>query len=476
MKKGSTFRSNLQYAFTAQAVSLILSILMSLVAPKVLGVEMYSYWQLFMFYSVYVNLFHFGISDGIYLRIGGGRYESLDYRLIGSQFYLAMTWQTAIAVMVAFAGYFWTDDLDRSFVIMCIAFYMLAENGNAFFGMIFQAVNDTKKFSISVIIDKVLFIGYAAVLVAQRATSYRPFIVGYVAAKYCSLVFIAILGKSILVQRPYGIGKIFGEVKTNIGAGMPLMLAAFASNFIIGAARMVVDRAWGITQFGKFSFSISITGFFLMFVRQVSMVLFPAIKRESEEKLKPLFYTIKSGLNILLPIVLLAYYPGAWILGLWLPQYKESLVYLGLLLPLIVFDSKTQMLFITYLKAFREERKILYINVMSVALSLVFSVIGAYWVKNISFITIALVFVTAIRSIMMELYISKHYFSDVRWKDILSELANVSAFILITLGSNRLLAFAEYLICCVVYLIINRQRASYMLQAMVSKVPRKRII
>lgn len=74
------FLSNLKFAFTAQLVSLTLSILLSLVAPKILGVEMYSFWQLFIFYTTYVNIFHFGISDGLYLRLGG---KSISRLIIG---------------------------------------------------------------------------------------------------------------------------------------------------------------------------------------------------------------------------------------------------------------------------------------------------------------------------------------------------------------------------------------------------------
>lgn len=474
MKSGTKFLSNLKFAFTAQLISLCLSILLSLVAPKILGIEMYSYWQLFIFYTTYVNVFHFGISDGLYLRLGGTNYNSLNYKLLGSQFYISFSWQVIIAIGIILAGCLGFDGSDRSFVIVCVAFYLLADNGIAFFGMIFQAVNDTKKFSISVIIDKLIFICYAIVLILLKTESYRPFVIGYIVSKFCSFVFIAFLGRKILMQKPLKFKFFLNEVKLNIVAGMPLLLASFASNFIVGAARLVVDKAWGIEQFGKFSFSVSMTNFFLLFVRQVSMVLFPALKQESEDKLKPLFYKIKSGLNIILPFILLIYFPAAWILGMWLPQYKDSLIYLGLLLPLIVFDSKTQMLFITYLKAFREERKILYINALSVALSLVFSLIGAFVIKDINFITITLVCVTAVRSIIMEFYISKKFFTEVRWKDMAAELLIVSVFIIITLLSERFIAFFIYLICYIVYLLFNKSSVSQLWQTVSKKLGKKK--
>lgn len=107
-------------------------------------------------------------------------------------------------------------------------------------------------------------------------------------------------------------------------------------------------------------------------------------------------------------------------------------------------------------------------------LSLILSAIGAFVVKNINFITIALVVVTAIRSITMESYISKKYFEDVRWKDILTELAVVSAFIIITLGNNRLLAFAEYLACYVIYLLFNKNSVLQLFRTVIARLSKKR--
>lgn len=473
MHNGAKFFSNLKYAFTAQLISLTLSVLLSLVVPKILDTEMYSYWQLFIFYSTYVNLFHFGISDGIYLRSGGKQYAALNHKLLGSQFYLAMSWQIVLACVILFASWFMGSDKDRIFVLVCVAMYIPADNGRAYLGMIFQAVNDTKKFSISVMLDNLLFIGYTVILFLIGTTSYRPLVIGYVISKYCGFIFIAYLGREIFWQKVQWNKETFEEANRNIRAGMPLMAAAFASNFIVGAARFIVDRAWGIEKFGKFSFSVSMTSFFLLFVRQVSIVLFPALKQESKENLKPLFYNIKTGLNLFLPLILLAYYPGAWILGLWLPQYKDSLVYLALLLPIVIFDSKTQMLFITYLKAFREERKILWINVAAVVLSFIFSGLGAYWFKNINFISISLVFVTAIRSVVMEVYISTKYFRDVRWKEILGEIVIVGVYLIIALGKNYLVAFAEYSICCSVYLFLNKKDVNHFYRSAISIVQKR---
>lgn len=90
MNKGTKiFINNLIYAFVAQGLSFFLSALMSIIVPKVLSVNEFGYWQLFIFYTSYVGFFHFGFNDGLYLLNGGKKYEELNYEEIGGAFWIS---------------------------------------------------------------------------------------------------------------------------------------------------------------------------------------------------------------------------------------------------------------------------------------------------------------------------------------------------------------------------------------------------
>ncbi|WP_413446107.1 lipopolysaccharide biosynthesis protein, partial [Bifidobacterium longum] len=62
--------SNALAAFFAQGISMLISAMTSIFVPKIMGVEDFGYWQLFMFYASYVGFFHLGINDGVYLEQG----------------------------------------------------------------------------------------------------------------------------------------------------------------------------------------------------------------------------------------------------------------------------------------------------------------------------------------------------------------------------------------------------------------------
>lgn len=138
-----SFINNILYAFSAQIISLILSFTMSLVVPKLLGVDEYSYWQLFLFYSSYVGLFAFGFNDGLYLKLGGEEYDNLEYSSIGTQIKINIFLQSMVLVVVVCVMNFFVADTSRFMIVIATAIFAVLNNLNAYLGYIFQAVNLT---------------------------------------------------------------------------------------------------------------------------------------------------------------------------------------------------------------------------------------------------------------------------------------------------------------------------------------------
>lgn len=101
------FAGDLVYAFISQIVSLLLSIILSLLVPKLLGLQSFSYWQLFIFYTNYLMFLHLGLNDGVYLQYGGTKFKDLDLSSIKSQFFLGYVYEVFF-VMLLIVGSFFT--------------------------------------------------------------------------------------------------------------------------------------------------------------------------------------------------------------------------------------------------------------------------------------------------------------------------------------------------------------------------------
>ena len=76
MSSPKNLLKKISYLSVSQILSLLVSVSLVIILPKFISVEDYGYWQLFILYSGYVGLFHFGYSDGLYIKLGGNEIKN----------------------------------------------------------------------------------------------------------------------------------------------------------------------------------------------------------------------------------------------------------------------------------------------------------------------------------------------------------------------------------------------------------------
>lgn len=469
--KTGKFLNNLFFAFTAQGVSLTVSFLMSLIVPKLLGVTEFGYWQLFIFYSSYVGFFLFGINDGIYLRAGGKKYNELNFSLLGSQFWISMVAQTLIALGVALYAIFFINNNSRVIVLISVALYLLLFNASGYIGYIFQSVNLTKLYSISLIIEKVFFIVSIIFLLLIKKTHFEIFVVFYLCGKFLCLAYSLYIGNKIVFTHLIISKKVFYEIWENISVGSKLMAANIAGTLVLGIGQFFIDHKWGINTFGKISFSLSLTNFFLVFLAQFSMVLFPALRQTNSENLKDYYRNIRDSFGIVFSVIPLFYFPIKYILDLWLPQYSVSIHYMIFLLPLCIFEGKMQILCNTYLKVLRKEKTLLIVNIVALLLSIILIMLSTYAIKNVITVVISMVIAVVFRSVIAEYYLSK-LLRISTFNHLIQELLLSVIFIITAWLAPATIAFSVYLTSYILYIILNKskvQRFKQIIKGMIKK-------
>ena len=452
------FKGNLSFAFAAQIISLMASVLMALVVPKLLGVEEFSYWQLFIFYTSYVGFFHFGLTDGVYLKYGGVEYDHLNKSLIGSQFWLLLLIQLTVSTGLLVYTVMFIDGDQRRIIMLLTAAYIVIANMTWYLDFVFQATNNTRFYSVSVIIDRAFFsVSIIVLILMEIGWQFQLLVQLYLLAKTLSLAYSIRKGKEVIFTKLLPIRETVLEAILNIKIGINLTLSNIASILILGFGRFLVDKQWGITAFGMFSFSLSLTTFLLLFICQVSMVLFPVLRQLSEEKLNQYYYFISVGLGLFLPIFLIAYIPIKYLLGIWLPQYQESFRYLALLWPLCIFDGKMQLLCITFFKVLRKEKILLLFNVLAMALSIILGLLGAYVFNSPYFIIISTLVAVAFRSIISEIYLAVIFGNSIK-ANLISEIILVIIFIICSWYLSEIYGLVFILAAYIIYLTINKQK------------------
>jgi O-antigen/teichoic acid export membrane protein len=283
---------------------------------------------------------------------------------------------------------------------------------------------------------------------------HEVFIFFYILSKFISTIFLLYKARKIIAAKSVTIKDAIKEVITDISIGIKLLLANIASLLIVGIGRLIIDDIWGVEMFGKLSFSLSLTNFFLLFVGQVSMVLFPALRRIDLKTQNRVYELIREMLSIFLPFVLVGYIPVKIFISLWLPAYVESVKYLALLLPICVFDAKMQILCNTYYKVLRKEKILLSVNVLAMMISVILCTIGGYYIKNVVAITVSMVIAIAFRSLISEIYLANLLGRKII-KKVISEVILVLFFMYTAWILDEWVSFVLYIIAYLIYILIN---------------------
>lgn len=399
--------SNVATAFLAQGVSFALSFIQGLIVPKMLGVEQFGYWQLFILYAGYAGIFDLGLNNGVYLIYGGQARDGLDKREVNSQFVCGILYQGALAALLVAITLATNHSPQRTFILICTWIYFVLQNVTWFLCFIFQAINDTKRFSYSAIVERLAFLMPLLLLILTHTASFVPYVIAYLASTICQLGYCAIYSRDILSAGVLPPRDALRLTAASIKVGIALLVANLAGNFILGGARIFIDAAWGIETFGKLSFALSLASFFLAFVEQASMVLFPALRQSTEEQVVRFYCAARDALSLFFPAAYLLYFPIVLVLGIWLPDYIESFSFFILLMPFCVFESKMSVTCTTLFKVRREERQLLRLNLVVMTASVVLSAVGVFTVQSIWFVISGAVTCIVARSLWSECHFNR---------------------------------------------------------------------
>lgn len=419
---------NISYSFGANLISLCVSVFMVMFVPKFLSVNDYGLWQLFLFYFSYLGFLHFGWEDGIYLRYAGKQFEELDQKTFAGQFYGITFLQLSLAAFFTVLGELFVDDPMKKLALICAVWLAPFINFTNLCNFILQITNHIKDYAKFLLTERVVFfLGVSFFLLVLHRNEFRYMYY----AKLFSTISLTVIGiylcRSLLVPRFYSLGQIIEEAKENLTVGSKLMLANIASLLIIGIVRYGISVGWDVATFGRVSLTLGISNFLMVFITSVSVVFFPIIKRMDEDRRASAYKSIRTSLDIVLFATLIGYYPLKSLLAWWLPQYADSLIYMSVLFPVCVFDSKLSLLINTYLKSMRQEALMLKINVVSVLVSLVVTFFTVQIAHDLNLTVLSIVGIYAFQCCFAEYFISYLLQMNLR-TDILSDLVMCGIF------------------------------------------------
>lgn len=394
------------YATLAQLVSLFTSIAMSLVLPKFISIESYGYWQLFLLYSSYIGILHFGFNDGVYLKLGGKKFDDIDKHEFAPQFVIVFTIQIISAILISLYSFIYIQSAIKQELIYLLSIYIVIENCYKIFGFTLMATDKMIFFSKTVLIDKLLLLFLVFCVIFNVITPHSTtIIISYIVTHIVALFLLLFKFRDFFAGwHSMSYKSSLSQVKKNMYFGITLTISNLLGSLILGSGRLFVEYYWDIKEFAKISLALSIAMFMLLFISQIGLVLFPMLRNLDISKQKVIFEKGVFLLGIIVFSCFLFFFPIYLFIKIWLPKYIESLVYLVFLFPISLYEVKFVMLYTPFFNTFNKQKILLSINVLTIIVAGILYYFACQF-HNIEMIVFAMLIAIMLRSIVAQLYL-----------------------------------------------------------------------
>lgn len=449
-KQNNDFFKNTIRVIISNFALLLSSILVGLILPKILGVEQYGYYKLFMLYSVYGALLHFGFVDGILLHFGGENYCEIDKRKLRciTRFFISL--ELIVSSILVICSLFIPNDIYR-FIFIAVGVYSFILNTFTYFQYFTQAIMDfgflsrvnmLQAISTSVIIIVLLF------LIKIKAINY----VNYMQYTYCFIITYLIIlftymfrYHDLVFGEALSLGKMKKTILMLFKIGFPVTISYQISNLILNLDNQYISIFFNNKIFGEYSFAYSLISLTTTVLTAVSTVIFPYLnKQEISNAIK------NYGLNIsyilgLMYFLIAIYFPVQVFVRIVLPEYIGSLAFFRILLPGVGITSCISLVIFNYFKITNNSMKYLALGIGVLILAIVLNYLAYFIFKDPYAIAISSLVVLFIWYLLSNSYLYKRYTIE-RNKNTFYMLLMTLVFEFVTLIKNPIISLILYLI------------------------------
>lgn len=442
--------------FGSQLVVFASGLVKTLFVPVLLGISDYGYWQIYVFYSVYVGVFTFGYNDGIYLKYGGLRLEELPFaKLRASNVFHIFLLSLGMAV-VAVAATFATDPV-RKIIFFAVAANILVLGITSNISLSLQAVNRMKSYAFLNAADKIFF---TIALIALFSPGLRTFwflIAVDLVGKTAVLVALLVCYPQLYAGPFSGMSLAFTEFRENLRSGSQLMIANLSGMLVLGSGRMIIEYFGTLDSYSNYALATSLANIALISITAMSIVIYPHLKQSDEKSYLLNFERANSAYFAFSLLMMTSYFAALAFIMLVAKGYAPVVKFLNVVFAITVLQGKMQLVNNTFYKALRLEGAMLRANLTSLLIASGLSALGYILTQLVISIAYATLFTMLLRVYASEIFLRQHM-AGPRSNSPLLETAVLAAFLVLTTFAAPIAGcLAWMVVVCLVTLVNHRQ-------------------
>lgn len=395
------------YVFGSQLVVLVSGLIKAFIIPVVLGLSDYSYWQIYVFYTTYVGIFTFGYGDGVYLRYGGYGLSDLPLSRMrtANLLYLVMLIFGAAALGVLAVQ---VTDTQKNLVYAAVAANIGVLGITSIISLTLQATNHLKGYAFLNSADKVFFVTAVFALLGEDFQTFQYLIVADLVAKTIVLMLLLFRYRQIFIGPLSGFAAGFKEFSENVNAGIKLLLANFSGMLVLGIGRVIVEYLGDLKNYAYYAFAVSLANVALIGITALSIVIYPALKREPRYMYINYFQQTTRNYGVFALVLLAGYFPAVAFIKQIATTYVPVIDFLNVLFVITALQGKMQLVNNSYYQALRLEREMLIANVTSLLIAATLSLALFMLTNSIMAIAYATLLTMLIRVYASQMFLLRH--------------------------------------------------------------------
>jgi O-antigen/teichoic acid export membrane protein len=381
-KQGSRFSTLARDVATMSggtALAAVFNTLLVFLIPRLVSVEDFGYWRLFLLYAGYAGFLHLGFAEGALLRWAGRPLKEFRHEVATSIKF--MFWQQLALVVPACFIVALLVPSPLRLIVIAVLVCALIMNSAALLQCGLQGARQFRAVALATAAPAGLFVLLVFLWHLHAVAGFRGLIVLYCASWAGVLIYLWICVRP--TRSAYSSDSAWSLGKICILLGWPVVLANGGLGLVQSADRVVVSAALPIRDFAQYSLASSAMFVPVTAIAAVYRVFFShvaAVEHEGRAKV----YAHASKFLLLAWSLLLPYF---FILEVFvqhfLPKYLTALPAAGVLLLGVIFLAGIQILHMTFACLYGRQRQFLFLTVCALVVSFSVALVLAIWMRSL---------------------------------------------------------------------------------------------
>ena len=379
---GISLKKDLGKVVSANVIVMMVNVLISFILPKWLSIDDYALFRTYTLYVSFIGILHFGFIDGLNVKFGGVELKHIDKAYITNGHRFFVIFQSLLAVVMVSTGI-----LSGQFMLTLIGLAIIPINLHTYSMLVYQAVGKFTPYSLGLTLTPLITLVLYIVLYYMGDFNYRPFALAHLGG-----YLIVVLLLEVYFHKNFGASRLQfpkirrEEVKEIFSLG--IFILAGNSLFIL----FNTLGRWGIklfmdnTAFAFYSFATSMLGFIILAINSVALTLYPHLSKKGT-KHSP--NDLRSNFFILGSFSLLFFFLVSFVVKTILPDYKESVSILMILLSSMPGLLIIKALYLNMYKVNQKTRKFFIDTVKYLLIAIVFHAVIFYFFRSANSMAIA---------------------------------------------------------------------------------------